>query len=719
MAEHDFRLIKGDGFVGLDGCWSSSGKTEEWAFKRIFASLNNKSLDPLYVAFPWAALMDEIDSSVADSFVYIDRFKRFCEILPSGVEKITVCQHVLARKFEYLFRLAGIEHVFWSHCTHVELNVAVVGCAPCFYPFPLYPAQVSDGVQEAALGADINEVDVRLSKWIGESFSEGTFTLCPSGAGPNSTRLWASIGAGSIPIVFADTLALPGNPRLWEIGAVFCKEDSREIEALPERLAKIAEDPERMNSMRLALRQLWLLYGPEGFVTDVQELILLHGKDGGSRNGSPGESKLDRLIEAALDAEDEAALLLHVGTGLLLDRAGWLRRLETDRRLQTALERARRAQPDGSAPARQFDAVLRRATRPSARPPSAPPGIVLNAVPKVCLFGRRSNRTPLSYEPLRRIIGSRLEIVDAPEKADLIVSGINLDFREGIAALLPALKKPNRPKLVVISEEPVWDITWSGPFLGKNGRIAAGEIELEYTFLGHETSDIFDFERIPYFVLTSNAYPVRYANMIGRFSGVSPKEMCERWSIAPITAAFFMEKRTNKVFSMDFPGRDVTGLSAYRTSVAQLTKIPGVLRCGKGWVGDAPRQDLPDWHLDKLAQLDGRTRTLAAFENVHQRNYITEKIYDAFAVGAVPIYWASPQHRVLELLPEPAFLNTHGLDARAAAERIMEFVPTEALAEAWLESARRFSALFADIGAIHAERRRVAEAVLRNVAEIC
>lgn len=715
MTENDFRFIKGDGFVGLDGCWSCSGKTEEWAFRRIVESVKNESLDPLYVAFPWAALMDEIDSGATDSSVHVDRFRRFCELLPKGVEKATVCQHPLARKFTYLFRMAGIGHIFWSHATHIDVQTAAVGGAPFFYPFPLYPAKVSDGLPEAMTDADINDMDARLSKRIDESLGEGVFTLCPFGGGPNSIRLWESIAAGSIPIVLADTWALPGNPRLWELGAVFCKDDPQGIEALPERLAKIAEDPERMNSMRLALRQLWLLYGPQGFVTDVQELILFHGKGGGSRfTGSASGSAVDRLIEAALDAGDEAALLLHLATGLLLDRAGGLRRIETDRRLQTALERARQAQPDGSAPARQFDAVLGRATHPSGRSP----GVVLDVVPKVCLFGRRSNRTPLSYEPLRRIVGSRLEIVDAPEKADLIVSGINLDFREGFEALLPALKKPRRPKLVVISEEPVWDITWSGPFLGRNGRIAVGDVELEYTFLGHETSDIFHFERIPYFLLTSNSYPVRYANMIGRFAGVSPKEMCERWRKAQISAAFFMEKRSNKVFSMDFPDRDVTGLSAYRTSVAQLTKIPGVLRCGKGWVDDAPRQDLPDWHLDKLARLDGRTRVLAAFENVHQRNYISEKIFDAFAVGAVPMYWASPQHRVFELLSERSFLNTHKLDAPAAAESVMEFVPTEALAEAWLETAGRFSALFADIGAIHAERRRVVEAVLRNVAEI-
>ena len=35
---------------------------------------------------------------------------------------------------------------------------------------------------------------------------DSKFTLCPSGSGPNSIRLWESLACGSIPILLADTL---------------------------------------------------------------------------------------------------------------------------------------------------------------------------------------------------------------------------------------------------------------------------------------------------------------------------------------------------------------------------------------------------------------------------------------------------------------------------------------------------------------------------------
>ena len=40
------------------------------------------------------------------------------------------------------------------------------------------------------------------------------YTLCPSGSGPNSIRFWEALGAGSIPILLADTLELPEH-ELW------------------------------------------------------------------------------------------------------------------------------------------------------------------------------------------------------------------------------------------------------------------------------------------------------------------------------------------------------------------------------------------------------------------------------------------------------------------------------------------------------------------------
>jgi glycosyltransferase involved in cell wall biosynthesis len=41
------------------------------------------------------------------------------------------------------------------------------------------------------------------------------FTLCPSGAGPNSIRFWEALGSASVPILIADTLDLPKHS-LWD-----------------------------------------------------------------------------------------------------------------------------------------------------------------------------------------------------------------------------------------------------------------------------------------------------------------------------------------------------------------------------------------------------------------------------------------------------------------------------------------------------------------------
>ena len=145
---------------------------------------------------------------------------------------------------------------------------------------------------------------------------------------------------------------------------------------------------------------------------------------------------------------------------------------------------------------------------------------------------------------------------------------------------------------------------------------------------------------------------------------------------------------------------------------------PAVFCVGKGWGAEVRRQDLPDWHLDKLAQLDGRSFVVSSYENVHQSRYISEKVFDSFAVGGLPTYWASPQHRVFELVPEQAMLNTRKLTAKEAATHIAGFVPDKDIAAAWLGTAARLSALFGDFEAIQAERRRVADAVVDEVVRL-
>ena len=68
------------------------------------------------------------------------------------------------------------------------------------------------------------------------------YSLCPSGAGPNSIRFWESLAVGAIPVLLADTLELPKHD-LWNEAILRVKED--EVESIPDLLKSISEKEER------------------------------------------------------------------------------------------------------------------------------------------------------------------------------------------------------------------------------------------------------------------------------------------------------------------------------------------------------------------------------------------------------------------------------------------------------------------------------------------
>ena len=67
------------------------------------------------------------------------------------------------------------------------------------------------------------------------------YSLCPSGSGPNSIRLWESLAVGSIPIILADTLELPEH-KLWSKAVIRLKENN--INNLSNILKEIDEKEE-------------------------------------------------------------------------------------------------------------------------------------------------------------------------------------------------------------------------------------------------------------------------------------------------------------------------------------------------------------------------------------------------------------------------------------------------------------------------------------------
>lgn len=134
----------------------------------------------------------------------------------------------------------------------------------------VYDAQVRGRVAENAP----NLVNGDHTAAFREIMDDSVFSLCPSGSGPNSIRLWEAMLNGSIPVVLADTWAAPGPPELWRAATIRCPETPAAIAGLPRQLAKLAADPERLRGMRAALHELACRYGPDSFVADVAGLMV-------------------------------------------------------------------------------------------------------------------------------------------------------------------------------------------------------------------------------------------------------------------------------------------------------------------------------------------------------------------------------------------------------------------------------------------------------------
>jgi hypothetical protein len=788
------------GILALDAHWQYPAITEQHAFHRM-QRLGGLPPGVTYVAYPWATLIDKLQGGARDADSHLRLYRDLCRRLPPKDTAITVCQHIHLQRYLWLFREAGIRHVFWSHATPEDITATRAGQV-VLHPFPLYPVQVPRALPDAPagprrhlfsfVGARANAYYLTpVRNWIinrladhpqgvvegrdgwhyrtvvydhqihgrdlppepastgvtpADRFramlTESIFSLCPSGTGPNSIRLWESLGAGAIPVILADTWAPPGDPALWQAAAVFCRETEEAVADLPPRLQALAADPARLDAMRRAGRQIWLLYGPDSMVTDIRLLLarLPAAETPDTAPPAPVAVRTPALAGLVLsEVLTDADLLGHAASALLLGRAVASALTVGDHpdRARIAVARATLL-PDHPAAtlfahalamAQDVPAVPVTAT-PAPLPDSLPaplaaPMTATGAVPTLCLSGPHANRTPLAYTPFRRDLGTRLRFITDPAEADLVMAGYVADL-PGIAQTMAPLPISRRPPIVVLSEEPLWDSIWSGGFETRNRSFRAEGEDWRFTFLNHHTSTIFTFDRLPCFLLTRDDFPVRLALWIDRHREMSPADLCAAWEAAPIPAAFVAERRDDPRYDARFPDADVLGLSVWRSRLAQAVTLPGTLRLGQGWpppegAPDDPsprRQDLPDWHLDKAARLDGTVRLLGAVENTHQNAYVSEKPFDAFALGAVPICHAGPQHRLHDLIAPGAMLNTWDLSPEAAARHVMDFRPDRGMAAAWAETARDLVRRLADTAAVRAERERTLRAILGEVAAL-
>lgn len=318
---------------GHDSDWQYPAITEKHAFIKSQELFQGTSKNFAYLGFPWATLFD-LNTHARHRSDAIEKLREALSNLSSQIRGfdrvVTTCQHIRLLENMEFFQQSGITDIFWSHkilgqdALPKHPNISL-------HSFPLYPVQQSDDDWDdfdaerpflfSFIGAKANDnymSDVRnrileifrthpkakivdretwhynkvvydkqildrtkeqsdlqdseAEKQFLSVMSDSTFTLCPSGSGPNSIRLWEAISNNSIPVVISDHYDPPGDHRLWNLATVSCSEDDNSLRSLPEKLQNIADDQTQLKRMRLGLKFLAQKYGPQYFVHDIVKL---------------------------------------------------------------------------------------------------------------------------------------------------------------------------------------------------------------------------------------------------------------------------------------------------------------------------------------------------------------------------------------------------------------------------------------------------------------
>lgn len=339
------------GIVAYDADWQRPAITEEHAYRQLLNSSVGDSSLFLYLAFPWANLIDGINRDAPVG----RRLRPAIAALPPirGYRHVaTVCQHIRFKEWLGVFNEKGITDVFAAH--------AEKGCSRRegvrIHPFPLYPvnypvpvsrvsvkefsarrylcsfvgafnpnhyltsaraaiAELGDRgdsvirvgrewhYEQAVYGRQIHDKSASEEEYRRERDRESEyadllrqtrFSLCPSGTGPNSIRLWESIEAGCIPVLISDRLALPGSKEIWKEACVVVSEDRESILRIPELISKVEADKWAIQRKLEAVEYLRQRYGRGNFIEDIKTLAGYGIERGGwrraTKKGGVGEA---------------------------------------------------------------------------------------------------------------------------------------------------------------------------------------------------------------------------------------------------------------------------------------------------------------------------------------------------------------------------------------------------------------------------------------------
>ena len=252
------------------------------------------------------------------------------------------------------------------------------------------------------------------------------------------------------------------------------------------------------------------------------------------------------------------------------------------------------------------------------------------------LLGNHNYRNLFNYS----IYSSKfkdIEIIKEEKKIpDIVLLSAVMDLETSSKDILELKKNNKKLKVVLLSEEPLWDLAF-----GKNinKKVIYHKKVGRVNQINYFSSNLYKFKKIPYFLTTNPRFILNYKMFfdLSNFQDYSEKYKSK------IKLYAFCEKRIKDFWDAKNRSKfERMKLSVLRTNIIEKYLQSGLVNVeGKGWSNNNSRQKLPDWHLDKLSKIKNAYLFGFAIENSDMTYYITEKFFDAIFSGSIPIISSS------------------------------------------------------------------------------
>jgi hypothetical protein len=317
--------------IAFDKLWQTPAKTELHAFNQL-QKIDELGDEYCYIAFPWATLIDFLQTSKpipGDLISAFERIKIESRRAAKTKKLVTVCQHIYASRYISIFKACRVSVLYWSHCTVLEPEISGI----TIQPFPLYAVHEpsrnevpiykqikSRPIRASFIGAydsryyltDIRKEIFSISEASPKDFliitrdnwhfqeevytrqirgkeledtirekkekeqseyrdtlRDTLFSLCPSGSGPNSIRIWETLAFNSIPVIFADTLSLPGEVQEWIKASIFLPENTKRCEIINVLNSHASKSSGELEAKVEAAARIYSRYGNSFFIWDI------------------------------------------------------------------------------------------------------------------------------------------------------------------------------------------------------------------------------------------------------------------------------------------------------------------------------------------------------------------------------------------------------------------------------------------------------------------